>query len=98
VIVDIDPAIKNRLVLPIQQTAIEVETIFDLRKPVEELSDAEDSEYLQEKIDCANAVTWIGQRCQKQPSTNTAIRFFVKTTSGLRGLRRPRIGKLFAEG
>lgn len=46
---------KNRFVLPIQQTAIEVETIFDLRKLIEELSDAEDSEYLQEAIDCANA-------------------------------------------
>jgi len=46
---------KNRFVLPIQQATFEVESLFDLRKLVTQLSDAEDSEYLQEAVDCANA-------------------------------------------
>lgn len=45
---------KNRFVLPIQQTAISVETPFDLMKLVAGLTDADEGEYLTEAIACAN--------------------------------------------
>ena len=46
---------KDRLILPIQQTSSKVESKFDLRKLVVGLSSPEESEYLTEAIDCANA-------------------------------------------
>lgn len=45
---------KDRFVLPIQQTSTAVENVFDLQKLVIGLENAEESEYLQEAIDCAN--------------------------------------------
>jgi hypothetical protein len=46
---------KNRFVLPIQQTATVVENVFDLQKLVAGLPDKEESDYLKEAVDCANA-------------------------------------------
>jgi hypothetical protein len=46
---------KNKFVLPIQQTATEVKNVFDLEKLVIGLPDKEESDYLKEAIDCANA-------------------------------------------
>lgn len=46
---------KNKFVLPIQQTATVVESVFDLQKLVAGLTDPEESDYLKEAVDCANA-------------------------------------------
>jgi hypothetical protein len=46
---------KNKFILPIQQTSTAVETVFDLQKLVKGLASAEESNYLQEAIDCANS-------------------------------------------
>jgi hypothetical protein len=46
---------KDKLVLPIQQTTTGVETKFDLQKLVAGLSNPDESEYLKEAIDSANA-------------------------------------------
>lgn len=46
---------QDRFVLPIKQTAANVESGFDLKKLVDGLSDADESDYLREAIDCANA-------------------------------------------
>ena len=46
---------QDRFVLPIKQTATTIESIFDLQKLIAGLSDAEESDYLREAIDCANA-------------------------------------------
>jgi hypothetical protein len=46
---------KNTWLLPIQQMATEVESIFDLTKVVAGLSSAEESDYLNEAIQCANS-------------------------------------------
>ncbi len=46
---------KDKFVLPIQQTTSTVETKFDLQKLVGGLSNPDESEYLKEAIDCANA-------------------------------------------
>jgi hypothetical protein len=46
---------KDKLVLPIQQTSSTVENVFDLQKLVAGLSSPDESEYLKEAIDCANA-------------------------------------------
>ena len=45
----------DRLVLPIQQTSVEVETLVDLQKLVPGLADPADSDYLQEAVSCAAA-------------------------------------------
>ena len=45
---------KDKFVLPIQQTSSKVESVFDLHKLVKNLSNADDSEYLKEAVDCAN--------------------------------------------
>jgi len=45
---------KDKFVLPIQQTSTHVESVFDLQKLVKGLTNADESEYLQEAIDCAN--------------------------------------------
>jgi len=46
---------KDKLILPIQQMSMAVESAFDLEKLVSGLSDADESEYLKEAIDCANS-------------------------------------------
>jgi hypothetical protein len=46
---------KDKFVLPIQQTSSAVDSKFDLQKLVSGLSDPDESEYLKEAIDCANA-------------------------------------------
>ncbi len=46
---------KDKFILPIKQTATNVESVFDLHKVVAALDDAEESDYLREAIDCANA-------------------------------------------
>lgn len=46
---------KNKFVLPIQQTRTVVENVFDLEKLVSGLPDPDESEYLKEAVDCANA-------------------------------------------
>jgi hypothetical protein len=46
---------KNRFVLPIQQMATGVENVFDLHKLVAVLPNKEESDYLKEAVDCANA-------------------------------------------
>ena len=46
---------KDKFILPIQQTSIAIESVFDLQKLVGGLSDAEESEYLKEAIDCADS-------------------------------------------
>jgi|HubBroStandDraft_1064217.scaffolds.fasta_scaffold01927_8 hypothetical protein len=46
---------KNKFILPIQQMPVAVENVFDLQKLVSGLADPEESEYLKEAIDCANA-------------------------------------------
>jgi hypothetical protein len=46
---------KNKFVLPIQQMATGVENVFDLHKLVAGLADRDESDYLKEAIDCANA-------------------------------------------
>jgi hypothetical protein len=46
---------KDKFVLPIQQTSTAVESKFDLQKLVVGLSNPDESEYLKEAVDCANA-------------------------------------------
>jgi hypothetical protein len=46
---------KNRFVLPIQQIATDVENVFDLHKLVTGLPNKDESDYLKEAVDCANA-------------------------------------------
>jgi hypothetical protein len=46
---------KDKFILPIQQMPVAVENVFDLQKLVSGLPDPEESEYLKEAIDCANA-------------------------------------------
>ena len=46
---------KDRFVLPIQQTSSNVQNKFDLQKLVSGLENQDESEYLQEAIDSANA-------------------------------------------
>jgi len=45
----------DRFVLPIKQSAEEVEDIFDLQKLVPGLSDPEESDYLKEAVECAQS-------------------------------------------
>ncbi len=45
---------KDKFVLPIQQTSMAVESVFDLQKLVKGLTNPDESNYLQEAIDCAN--------------------------------------------
>jgi hypothetical protein len=45
---------KDKFVLPIQQTSTNIETVFDLEKLVKGLKSEDESNYLQEAIDCAN--------------------------------------------
>ena|ERR1700738_2477358 len=45
----------DKFVLPIKQSATEVENIFDLEKLVPGLSDPEESDYLKEAVECAEA-------------------------------------------
>lgn len=47
---------KDKFILPIQQTELVVESVFDLQKLVVGLTNAEESEYLSEAIACANAM------------------------------------------
>ncbi len=46
---------KDKFILPIQQTSMVVESVFDLQKFVSGLPDGDESEYLKEAIDCANS-------------------------------------------
>lgn len=46
---------KDKFILPIQQTSTVVEGVFDLQKLVKGLTNPEESNYLQEAIDCANS-------------------------------------------
>lgn len=46
---------KDKFILPIQQTSMAVESVFDLEKLVKGLTNPEESHYLQEAIDCANS-------------------------------------------
>jgi len=46
---------KDRFILPIQQTSMAVESLFDLQKLVLGLPDPDESEYLKEAIDCADS-------------------------------------------
>jgi hypothetical protein len=46
---------KDKFVLPIQQTSMAVESVFDLQKLVAGLTDPGESEYFKEAVDCANA-------------------------------------------
>lgn len=46
---------KDKFILPIQQTSMAVENVFDLQKLVLGLPDLDESEYLKEAIDCANS-------------------------------------------
>jgi hypothetical protein len=46
---------KDKFILPIQQTSTAVESVFDLQKLVKGLTNPEESNYLQEAIDCANS-------------------------------------------
>lgn len=52
---DILDRFKDKFILPIQQTSMMVESIFDLQKFVSDLPDPAESEYLKEAIDCANS-------------------------------------------
>lgn len=45
----------DRFILPIKQTTLKISTSFDLQKIIPSLTNSEDSEYLQEAINCANA-------------------------------------------
>jgi hypothetical protein len=45
----------NRLILPIKQTALELENALDLSKLVPGLMDPNESEYMREAVDCAGA-------------------------------------------
>ena len=45
----------NRFILPIKQQAVEVNSVLDLQKLVPSLPDPDESDYLREAIDCANA-------------------------------------------
>jgi hypothetical protein len=45
----------DRLVLPVQQLAVDVESVFDLQKLVPGLTDPAESEYLDEAVRCAAA-------------------------------------------
>ncbi len=46
---------KDKFILPIQQTSMAVESVFDLQKLVTGLTDLGESEYLKEAIDCADS-------------------------------------------
>jgi hypothetical protein len=46
---------KDKFLLPIQQMTVETEGGFDLQKLVAGLSNPDESEYLKEAVDCANA-------------------------------------------
>jgi hypothetical protein len=46
---------KDKFILPIQQTSMAVESVFDLQKLVLDLTDPGESDYLKEAIDCANS-------------------------------------------
>ncbi len=46
---------KDKFILPIQQTSMAVESLFDLQKLVLGLPDPDESEYLKEAIDCADS-------------------------------------------
>lgn len=45
----------DRFVLPIQQSAMEVESLLDLQKLIPGLADPAESDYLQEAVDCASS-------------------------------------------
>jgi len=45
----------DKFILPIKQTATNVETLLDLQKLIPSLPDPSESNYLQEAIDCANS-------------------------------------------
>jgi hypothetical protein len=45
----------DRFILPIKQQAVEIKDVFDLQKLVPNLPDPEESDYLSEAINCANA-------------------------------------------
>lgn len=44
----------DKFILPIKQTALNIETVFDLEKIIPNLSNPVESEYLKEAINCAN--------------------------------------------
>lgn len=46
---------KDRFMVPVQQTGAELESVFDLTKLVPEITNAEETEYFQEAINCAQA-------------------------------------------
>lgn len=46
---------KDKFILPIQQSSVVVESVFDLQRYVTGLSNPEESDYLKEAIDCANS-------------------------------------------
>jgi hypothetical protein len=46
---------KDKFILPIQQTGTAVESVFDLQRLVDGLTNADESDYLKEAIECANA-------------------------------------------
>ncbi|MGD1210420.1 MAG: hypothetical protein ABR973_03550 [Candidatus Acidiferrales bacterium] len=52
---DILDGFKDKFILPIQQTSMAVESVFDLQKLVLGLPDPDESEYLKEAINCANS-------------------------------------------
>jgi len=45
----------DKFILPIKQTSLNIESTFDLQKIIPTLSDPNESDYLKEAIDCANA-------------------------------------------
>jgi hypothetical protein len=45
----------DRFILPLQQTATHVESVFDLQKLIPGLADPAESEYLREAVECAQA-------------------------------------------
>jgi hypothetical protein len=51
---DILDGFDNKFILPIKQTALSVDTVLDLKKLVPSLLDKDESEYLNEAIECAN--------------------------------------------
>jgi len=45
----------DKFILPIKQTSLNIESAFDLQKIIPTLSNPDESDYLQEAINCANA-------------------------------------------
>lgn len=46
---------KDKFLLPIQQTGMAIESVFDLQKLVRGLANEEESDYLKEAVECANS-------------------------------------------